>query len=73
MSKTGYSPYMLLASAVLFAFCISQHPGTRSLTILVLSNPEAHMYKRSVKPEPDAQSFEVNLQGWHQCEMNSLF
>ena len=73
MSQTRYSPYMLLASAVFLASCISQQSGTRNLTVLVLPNPEAYMYKRSVKPELDAQPLEVPLLGQHWCEINSLF
>ena len=57
ISEATYSLCMLLASEVLLASFISQQPGTTSLTIIVPPNPESHMYKRSVKPELDAQPF----------------
>ena len=72
MSEAGYSPSVLLASAILLASCISQQLGTRSFTILVLPNPEAHMYKRSVKLELGAPPLEVTPLGRHRCEINSL-
>ena len=72
MSEPGL-PCVLLASVILlassFLACSSQQPGTRSLTVLVLPNPEAHMYKGSIKPKLGAQPLEVILLGQHWCKI----